>query len=146
MSTSTIPAVKDALVARLRAHPTLAGVQVERSHPGDTLEQEAVWLGRVIGSNSWVAMRAGRKPRDESYTVQVFIEVIMPGEPETAAEDRVLACYGALEDVIAEDPRLGVTGVESMRVAEYELDSGIDGEGAGAANMAAGVLVGARLS
>jgi hypothetical protein len=106
-SRSTVPTVRAALVAALAARPALAGVDVGHSHPGAAIEPEAVYLGRARGSDEVPVMRAGRKRRQESYTLDVFFDVVADGPTGREASERAWALFGELEDLLADDPSLG---------------------------------------
>jgi hypothetical protein len=104
---STVPTVRAALVTALAARPALTGVQVAHSHPGAAVEVESVYLGRARGSDNVPVMRAGRKRRQESYTVDVFFDVVGDGPTGQDASERAWTLFGELEDLLADDPSLG---------------------------------------
>lgn len=108
-SRSTVPTVRAALVTALGARPALAGVQVAPSHPGQAVEPESVYLGRARGSDEIPVVRAGRKKRQESYTLDVFFDVVADGPTGQEASERAWALFGELEDLLADDPSLGQT-------------------------------------
>lgn len=102
---STVPTVRAAVFAALTAR--LAGVQVGYSHPGSAIEAEAVYLGAARGSDEVPVVRAGRKKRQESYTLDVFFDVVADGPTGQEASERAWTLFGELEDLLADDPSLG---------------------------------------
>lgn len=109
MSTTTAPAVKAQLLIQVRARPALAAVQVEPVWPGDATKQQAIWFGDVRGRRDYVVMRAGRKPRDEQYTVDVFCQALRPDKWSEAAETDAIALMAEIEDLVAADPAIGLS-------------------------------------
>lgn len=108
-SRSTVPTVRTTLITALAARPALAGVQVVRAHPGQAIEPEAVYLGAARGSDEIPVIRAGRKKRHESYTLDVFFDVVADGPDDQEASERAWTLFGELEDLLADDPSLGLT-------------------------------------
>jgi hypothetical protein len=105
---STVPIVRAALFTALAARPALVGVQVAYSHPGQAVEAEAVYLGAARGSDDVPVVRAGRKKRQESYTLDVFFDVVADGPTGQEASERAWTLFGELEDLLADDPSLGL--------------------------------------
>jgi hypothetical protein len=104
--------VADALVAALRAKPVLSGVQVEYGWPGDRIERECIWLGPITGTLQLPLMKAGRMYRDDDWTQQVLVDVMMPAATELReATERVEQLGAVLEGVLADDPTVGVIGI-----------------------------------
>lgn len=123
-TTSTIPAVKTALVSLLDAKLDVA---VFYAWPGPNTPNECVFMGRYpdqpnedrIEASSEVAnVTAGRKQRDETYSAPVTIWSFRPdlsSDGAKAAEARAFVLLEALEDVLADDPTLG--GIDGLRWA-----------------------------
>jgi hypothetical protein len=153
-SHSTVSAVKAAIHEGLVA--SLAGVQigttavqVAYSHPGEALRNTAAFLGDV----KWPhieppVMRGGRRvAREENYTVEVHFLACTSGTDSSASDAAVLLMYGALEDVLATTPTLGVDGVAWALPSAGELRSGFDETRNGwASSLQIDVGVKARLS
>lgn len=118
MSTITLIPVKRQLEQLLAARPGLAGVQVMYRWAGDSKDQEAIWFGNTSGSNTYPVMRAGRKPRDEQYVVNLHLEVQCPDSADETSEARALELLAELEDLVADDPALGLSGTFPTLVAE----------------------------
>lgn len=145
MATSTVPAVKAQLVALLTA--ALPTVDVTYSHPGDAIQPESVYLGGVRGSHDYPVVRAGRKPRQETYTIDVWIEALRDGTTSQEAEERAWVLFGELEDAIADDPTLGLAIVGWARVADWDDFLAWDLQRQGwSARIRAGVTIEARLT
>lgn len=143
---STVPAVRAALVALLQARPGLAGVQVGYSHPGDALERESMFLGGTRGRHDPANLRAGRKHRDEAYTLDVWVDVSADGPTAQPASERAWALIGELEDVLADDPSLGLGQPLWAVLGECDDGHDFDEETRGwKARIRAGVDIKARL-
>lgn len=141
---STAPAVKTALLA---TWTETASLGVTRHHPGDAMKREAVFSGRVRGRSTIPVMRAGRKKREEDYTVEVWIRVAK-ASTEADAEDRSFELLGELEDRLANDPGLGL-GEPTLRATldGWETETGFDpGTGGWETVLRADVGVANRLS
>lgn len=92
-------------------------VQVEYARPTD-LETEAVWFGPSSFTQDYGPMQAGRKQRNETGSVGVSISAAVEGQTAQEADDRVMELWAVLENVIADDPTLG------MLVLQAGIDNG----------------------
>lgn len=149
MSTSTLPAVKAQLVARLQARSGLADVQVSYVWPGDAVEQAAMWLGDARGSNDYPVVRAGRKPRDETYTIDVFMQALSPDGWDETSEVRALELLSELEDSVAADVGLGLGATLPTlvaRLATWTLTNGVLGDSGWGSLIRAEVEITSRLT
>lgn len=108
MATSSAPTFRAALLAALQARPALAQVQVAYSHPGDTVDHEAIYLGELRGDSNIPVIRAARKKREERYALDVWFDVAAVGPDAQTASERAWALFGELEDLLAEDPTVGL--------------------------------------
>lgn len=142
---STVPEVRRQLVILLEN--LLSGVQVDRVHPGDAALQEGAHLGDVRGRHEPAAVRDGRQLRQESYTVDVYLETAKEGEDGSAAEERAFVLLGGLEDVMADDETLGGVLVAGWaRVGDWVTSTYYDDKTGGwACTIRAEVNVQARL-
>lgn len=110
-TSSTVPGVIDALLAAMQT--ALPGVQVEPAWPGpDTTESESLFIGPEI--TDWEleipTMKAGRKQRQETYTITVEAWVAQPGklraESANAARTRAIELIDAVDSLLADEPGL----------------------------------------
>lgn len=110
MTASTIPAVKEALLAALQASGDLAGVLVTRGVPAtEPTSRERVYVGDASNiARQWASL--GRLLRSETYQVEVIVEHYQGGIDVAAAEDRALAISDAVDARVVADPSLGVVG------------------------------------
>lgn len=144
---STAPTFRTALLAALQARPALSAVQTSYSHPGDPHEHEAVYLGEVRGASEVATIRAGRKARQERYTLDVWIDLDAVGPDAQTASERAWALFGELEDILADDPTVGVAGVLWAVLGDYTETLMFDEARRGWGSLLrAGVDVEARLS
>lgn len=131
IATSTIPAVKAALLARFRAALTdVPDEQITWGVPRGQLERE--WV--MIGDGADVAQTdaaVGQQRRDEVYTIDVIVSVVLGGlDTARAATERafqiVAAMEGALRPLAA--PPLGVTNLIAAVVSGTPFRERWDGE------------------
>lgn len=147
MATSTIPAFKRALLARLAADATLTGIQVCRQDPfPDQPADDRVVIGRARAEQTSAAI--GNRSREERYTVDVVVQVIRSDQSSAAdAEDRAYAIVALLEASLRAwmelpTPMSGV--VRWGLVTSMEDWAGI-GPGSREARVTTGVWVTARI-
>lgn len=106
-TTSMVPTVKRRLIELLRAVAAFSKIQIEYSPPGKP-ESETIFLGRTTGAHEVAGFKAGRKPRDERFTMNLHIEVTIPDAEDGAeAEARTFEILTVVENLLAETPRLG---------------------------------------
>jgi hypothetical protein len=140
-------AVIDALVTALKAKPVLANIQTSEGWPGKSLEHESVWVGKVTGLITFPLMMAGRKIRDDHFTVTIIFMSGNPGDTISDANDRVETYYGALEDIFADDQTLGsLDGVLSILLDQVEGPRGAFTDEGATSYITADIAVHARYS
>lgn len=128
---STVPAVKAALVSLVTTGIGDSTVQVSYGRPADSmLARDCVWMGRVTGSDRVPVMSAGRKVREQEYSVQVIVWVAKPRGTVQEAEARAHVLAAEINDALADDPSLG--GVDGLIHAtagswEVEADQALEG-------------------
>ena len=142
---STVPAAKAALVALIGA--ALAGVQVTYGRPADAqLERECVWVGDATGTHRVPVMAAGRKRRQEDYSIEVICWVAKTHGLISAAEARCFELLGEVEDVVADDPTLGLaSNVGYFQATAGSFDTASDLPGGPAAVINLSIACSARL-
>lgn len=105
-TTSTVPAVYDAMLALFG--DALPGVQVVDGRPPDTLlARELVFLGDYDLEAEVPVSKAGRKARDERYTIDVVIFVARPRGTTSQARARAEEIRSTCESALAADVILG---------------------------------------
>lgn len=103
---------------------TLDGVQVEAGWPGDTLKSEAVWIDQLDGEVTIPVMTAGRKYRDDRFTVPFEVRVAGKASLD-ATMTRLAVIVAEIEDVLADDPGLDtLDGLISAEVSEERMTAG----------------------
>lgn len=125
MATSTIPAVKAALVSLIGA--ALPGVQVTWSTPREDKQPEWIRVGDVRGRQA--AARIGRQARKETYTVEIHVSLVKSDvEDPRVLTDRAFELVGEIEDVLRADETLGgVPGLIWAVVEKSDLSEGVAG-------------------
>ena len=128
-TTSTVPAVKAALVALLTS--ALPSTQVSYGRPADSmLSRNCVWVGRAAGADRVPVMSAGRKVREQDYSVTVFVWVAKPRGTVEQAEDEAHVLLAEVEDALADDPSLGgVDGLIHATAGSWEAEADVAQEG-----------------
>ena len=98
MAASTAPSVKSALITLLRAEPALAGVGIDYSDPGSSIQQEAIFYARTLQTEKPDSL--GQRKQRESYDLEVYIYVQVPGDDPQLCEERCWTLVASLENVI----------------------------------------------
>lgn len=99
MSTSTAPAVKNALLGLMQADANLTGVRIDYADPGDEIGQEQIFFGRTLGSEQ-PAPGMGQRRQEENYEIEVYVYVAADGNDPQAVEDRAYAIVAELETLV----------------------------------------------
>lgn len=133
-SSSTLPQVKAQLVTLLTAALATSGasggqIPVQYAWTPDA-EDEMVFLGRRDEDGpTWTSrlthdiatIKAGRKHRDETYTVEVTVWTyrhdVAPSDANEV-DERAFELVEEVENVLANDPRLGLDAIQWAKVAE----------------------------
>jgi hypothetical protein len=128
-TSSTVPAVRSALVALLEV--ALPDSQVSYGRPADAaLQRECVWVGAARGADRIPVMKAGRKCREQSYSVQVIVWVAMPSGQQDDADARAFEVLTVIEGLVADDPSLGgLDGLVHATAGAWESVSDFAKEG-----------------
>ena len=145
MATTAIRSnVKEWLTTELAA---VLSAAVSNGWPGRNLERDHVWIDRVTGTVEFPLMMAGRKSRDDKFTVRVIFQASGPGDTIAETDARAETLYAALENLIAPDPSLaGMDGIIHALLDTVEGPMGeLTDEGA-VSFMFADVAVHARLT
>lgn len=116
MAYSTIPAAKSALITLLQARPDLTGVLIDWGIPQQepTDSRERVYVDDAINvKRDWIAL--GQLRLDETYAIQVAVEVYREGSDRRACEERMWAIVAEVEQTAVLSLRLPVTQWEAPR-------------------------------
>lgn len=126
---STVPTIKQQLVTVLDA---ALSVPVTYAWPGPKTESKSVFLGnhpatqdiRLDGSSEIPTIKAGRKQRQEDYTLRVTVWSFRPdltSDGAEACETEAFGIFGDIDDELADDPQIGLasTVVQAVTVASY---------------------------
>lgn len=127
--TSSIPAVKAALVTRYQARAGLVGVQISYGWPKGTPQKEMLIVGGVKGEQQWAAL--GKRAKDELYDVEHVISVIFSDGVQQNATERAFAILAEIEQELRNDPQVGgarVVDVRSNFILAENVLGGLDRE------------------
>lgn len=122
-TTSIRKDVKTWLVDRLASSLT---AEVAHGWPGRRLERDHVWVDRVTGTVTMPFSMAGRKVRDDTFTVRLVFQASRPGESIAETDDAVESMYAAFENLLADDPSLA--SMDGVIDAPTWTAEGPDGE------------------
>lgn len=102
-------ATRRRLVELLSAEPVgLDGTVVRYGTPPDAVNERSIWLGDITGETTVANMRAGRKARDDRYTIEVHCFAFALGdETGEAADLAVEELADAVVDAVHADVTLG---------------------------------------
>jgi hypothetical protein len=131
-TTSTVPTVKAALVSLLTTAIGNTDVQVMHGRSQDNLikKRQVVVVGAVSYQSEIANIKAGRKQRDERYSVEVLFLVAKPRGLSVDAESAAWALFNELEDVLANDPSLGgIDGLAWAVLGSVDADVALENEG-----------------
>lgn len=127
MPTSTIPAVKQALLDRLSARPGMNGAKVTWAVPNGDLPRDWVSIDDVTGRQA--PARLGRQARDEEYTVQITVTVVRPAvDTPASVAQRAFDLVAEIEDDLREAVDLDLPDVVHAYVTRTDLVERNDGE------------------
>lgn len=125
---SSVPAVIDALLAGLRARPSLQGSDVVIS---DGMPTESLVGKRILtvggkdeptveGSQSWGSL--GLSQRAEEYTVRMYAATLLGSVDQRAAREIVLDLYEEVAEFVHGDPSLGnLLNGEGAEVSDFRV-------------------------
>jgi hypothetical protein len=124
--TSTIPAAMDAFVDGLLARPGLEGVQIASGYLGaDSDPKQSIQLtGASRAEQVWGML--GNRRRDEEYTLDGLIWIVVPGKNEPVireARNRAFLLLAEIEDFLRVDPRIGQT-TKVSQLSRYPFEQG----------------------
>jgi hypothetical protein len=131
-TTSTVPAVKAALVTLLTSAINDSDVYVSQGRPQDDLAQrKVVVVGSVSYSSEIANVKSSRKQRDERYSIEVvFLVYDAAGGTAAEAETAVWTLVAELEDLLADDTTLGgVNGLAWAVLGKVEGDVAVERKG-----------------
>lgn len=129
MATSSIPRVKARLVERLDAAEWPGDrPQVTYGWPRDEQRELVAVVGTSERSEQTTAALGGRS-RNEDYGLQVIITVQNPGLTQQQATERAFELLGVVEDVLRDDPTLGLGGLFVAEIDQPDLREAPAAEG-----------------
>ena len=129
-STSTIVSAKRSLLDSLASRPSLNGVLLAYADPGDKRRREQMFYAEVrVSEQSPVALKSGRRKRDEEYELDLIVDCASKASPETS-EARCMELVAEVEDELADDPTIrGTDGVLWATVTDMRLTTMETGDG-----------------
>jgi hypothetical protein len=119
VATTTITAMRAALIALLQARAGLTGVQLGYGMPSGALQREHILLGQVEATQEYAAIGTVRKFED--YTVALFISVTREGVQQQEADERALALLAEVDACLRSNPTVSGT-VLTAELARYRME------------------------
>ena len=123
-TSTTVTAVKQALVDELTARINDSEVQVVYGRPQDAMvRRQFVHVADVSYSAQIANVRAGRKQYDEDYTVDVVFAVGAASGESADVEATAFGLFEHLRDALADEDGaqgLGVDGVWALTLTDVE--------------------------
>lgn len=122
MATSTIPALKAALLALLAARANLSGVQVVWGAPLPNPGREFIALAGTEGEQQTAAI--GRLRREEEYRLTIYCSTLREGQNQQACTERAFALVAEVEDAVRADPSIGGVVRTALVDGPFTLEEG----------------------
>jgi len=122
MATSTVPALKAALLSLLVARAGLSGVQVVYGAPLPNPGREFVSLGGTDGMQETAAL--GRLRREEEYRLTIYVSTIREGQGQQACTERAFEIAAEVENAVRSDPTVGGTVRTALVDGPFTLEEG----------------------
>ncbi len=132
MPVTNATAAKRALIDALAALPVLAGVQVAYGYPARDVERELIYGGASRFTRTLDGMGGGMGglAYAETVTVDLHIQVRVPGGTVEEAEGRTVELGAAVEEYLATHGRLDdLPGLLYAAVTGGELGYALDDDG-----------------
>ena len=124
MTTSNRTAVR-ARIVELLTDTAPSGVAVYHGQPAQW-PNEGIVVGPTSGSSEVKLMQAGRKRRNDTFTITIFCWSSVPGQDAITAESRCEEFLAVVDDALADNATLGVEGVKWATLNQVD---GPDSEG-----------------
>jgi len=111
MAGSNAITIKRALIDYLGRAPRLQGVQIAYAFPGRTLARECIYAGGVRCEQQLVPIDRPtvRRPRAETATLTLVIQVRIPGGTLAETDARADELLTVIDELFADDVTLGGT-------------------------------------
>lgn len=109
-STSTICDFTERLMANLQdpvKHPNLVDVAIVDGPPSVDVNQLGAWImfGDVDGQQDWATINSTTKPKNETYTLQCWIDVVMATDVDQTTVNRTcFALFAEVENELRSSP------------------------------------------
>lgn len=126
MSAADVPSVKRALLDRLRAEPALHGVQIAYGYPARDMEREVLYGGAARYTRTIDSLGMGGISYRRNITVDLHLQVRIPGGEVQDAEDRVTELGVAVEAFLDANSQLDLAGLLYSGLTSGELGYAID--------------------
>lgn len=113
-TTTVLGDVKRHLVDRIQAD----GFTVSWGPPADP-ERACVYFATATVTNELRPLQEGRQVRNETIDLTCVIQAGLPGDRMAEAEQRALAIYASVEDVVVSQSILAVPGVTGAWISTF---------------------------
>lgn len=124
MAGSRLVEVKRAVIDGLAALPALASVAVTYAYRPGQDERDRIFAGRSRATHRPASLKAGRTFRDEVMAFDLVVLCELVGGDAEESEDRAVNTLGLIvEEFIADNRTLGVTGVTALTISGLEVNT-----------------------
>lgn len=118
---STAIAAKQAIILALKGRPEMDAAGISYADPGDKAHKDQLFFRRTRAANQEATAFGG--VRQESYILELTIDVLSKKSAEQA-EEQAFLYFAEVEDVLANNPSLGVEGVLTAVIDGFEVRTG----------------------
>jgi len=127
MANTVVLDYTNALMASLAARAGLEGVVITDGPPEMSGLAHGEWIAflDVSGSQEWATISRATKPRNETLTLEFFIDVVAPSgaNNQTGVNARAVELFQEIEDELRSNPGQGVgrAFISSQVATEFRL-------------------------
>jgi hypothetical protein len=122
MATSTVPALKAALLSLLSARAGLSGVQVVYGAPLPNPGREFISLAGTTGDQATASL--GRLSREEEYRLTIYVSALREGLDQQSCTERAFALAAEVENAVRSDPTVSGTVRTALVDGPFTLEEG----------------------
>ena len=124
MATSTIPALKAALLSLLQARAGLSGVQVTYGMPAVSPPPRREFIALTDADGDQETAALGRTRREEVYRLKVLCSVLREGSDQQSATERAFALAAEIVSALRADPSVTGTVRTALVDGPLQLEEG----------------------
>lgn len=130
-TTSRLRAVEVQLETIIQARTALAGIPVDRGHPGQLLQAEHIWIGTIsFEDESRTLDGPAQNTRRQIVTAELTVRVREHGNDSATLRDRTYVLANEVEEALRDPANENLAGeVDFYMGVEGALDNFLDEDG-----------------